>query len=60
MVDVAPNHFAYAGAGASTDFSKFVPFNSASYFHPFCWITDYDNQTNVEDVSCYVLYSVLY
>lgn len=50
MVDIAPNHFGYAGAGASTVFSGFNPFSSASYFHPFCWITNYNNQTNVEDV----------
>ncbi|KAL0633036.1 hypothetical protein Q9L58_008099 [Maublancomyces gigas] len=49
MLDVAPNHFAHAGHGATTDFSRFVPFDSASYFHPFCWIRDYTNQTEVEE-----------
>lgn len=50
MVDVAPNHFAWSGTAASVDYSEFVPFNSADYFHSFCFISDYSNQDNVEDV----------
>ncbi|KZT66206.1 glycoside hydrolase family 13 protein [Daedalea quercina L-15889] len=63
MVDVVVNHMAApllypsnASAGASNssasppavDYSAFTPFNNASSFHPFCWITDYANQTDVE------------
>ncbi|CAK7228807.1 hypothetical protein SBRCBS47491_007032 [Sporothrix bragantina] len=49
MVDVVANHMGYDGAGTSVDYSVFTPFNSASYFHSYCEITNYDNQTNVED-----------
>ena len=31
------------------DYSVFNPFSSSSYFHPYCLISNYDNQTNVED-----------
>ncbi|KAB5522819.1 glycoside hydrolase family 13 protein [Coniochaeta sp. 2T2.1] len=47
MLDVVTNHFAYRGCGNCVDYSIFKPFNSASYFHPFCLI-DYNNQTSVE------------
>lgn len=39
----------YAGAGTSVDYSVFDPFDSSSYFHSYCLISNYDNQTNVED-----------
>ncbi|KAK2795310.1 hypothetical protein FQN51_000495 [Onygenales sp. PD_10] len=48
MVDVVANHMGYAGPGASVDYSKFVPFNSASYFHSPCSI-NYDDQSSVEN-----------
>ena len=54
MVDVVPNHYAWGGLASSVDYSTYVPFNSASYFHKYCPITqnDYDNnQTAVENVS---------
>jgi alpha-amylase len=31
------------------DYSVFNPFNSQDYFHSFCLIENYDNQTQVED-----------
>ena len=46
MVDVVVNHF--ASNGSPTSFSSFNPFNEESDFHPMCFITDYSNQTNVE------------
>ncbi|KAF4153940.1 hypothetical protein CNMCM6069_000132 [Aspergillus lentulus] len=49
MVDVVANHMGYDGAGNSVDYSVFTPFGSLSYFHPYCLISDYSNQTNVED-----------
>ncbi|KAL3459520.1 glycoside hydrolase superfamily [Aspergillus heterothallicus] len=52
MLDVVPNHMGYPGPGASTDFSGFTPFNSASYFHSYCAINDYDDQWQVEN--CYL------
>ena len=33
---------------ATLDFSKLVPFSNSSDFHPYCFISDYNNQTNVE------------
>ncbi|KAL3473155.1 glycoside hydrolase superfamily [Aspergillus californicus] len=52
MLDVVANHMAYNGAAASTDYSTFTPFNTASYFHSPCFITDYTNQAQVEN--CYL------
>lgn len=46
MVDVVVNHM--GGTSVPPDYSQFAPFNQESDFHPFCWITDYNNQTNVE------------
>lgn len=31
------------------DYSVFKPFSSSSYFHSYCLISNYDNQSNVED-----------
>jgi glycosidase len=48
MVDVVINHVA---ATSNSDFqtsSSYGPFSVQDDFHPFCWITDYSNQTNVE------------
>ncbi|KAL4816036.1 glycoside hydrolase superfamily [Aspergillus spinulosporus] len=49
MLDVVANHMAYSGPGGSTDFSIFTPFNSASYFHSYCAINNYDDQWQVEN-----------
>lgn len=49
MVDVVANHMGYNGAGNSVNYGVFTPFDSATYFHPYCLITDYNNQTAVED-----------
>ncbi|KAJ5226572.1 uncharacterized protein N7469_006578 [Penicillium citrinum] len=49
MVDVVANHMGYNGAGNTVDYSIFKPFDSSSYFHSYCLITDYNNQDNVED-----------
>lgn len=46
MVDVVVNHF--GPVNPSTSYGSFNPFNQASYFHPYCLITDYNNQTDVE------------
>jgi alpha-amylase len=39
----------YDGAGNTVDYSVFDPFDSSSYFHSYCLISNYENQTNVED-----------
>ncbi|KAJ5189681.1 Alpha-amylase [Penicillium cf. griseofulvum] len=49
MVDVVANHMGYDGAGADVDFSKFNSFNDAKYFHPYCPITDYNNDTMAQN-----------
>jgi len=46
MVDVVVNHLASKDSPPS--FSVFNPFNDESDFHPRCLITDYNNQTQVE------------
>lgn len=48
MVDLVMNNFAYAGPGEDTVFSDFVPFNSAEYFHKFCYITDWSEEENFQ------------
>lgn len=57
MVDVVVNHMAYycgpaldgsCGPGNTVDYSSFTPFNSQSYFHPFCEI-NYNNKTSILD-----------
>lgn len=47
MLDVVTNHMAFKGCGTCVDYSQFIPFNSASYYHPFC-LVDYNNETSVE------------
>ncbi|KAI1326275.1 alpha-amylase [Xylariaceae sp. FL0255] len=42
MVDVVTNHFGWNGAPSTVDYSDFVPFNTASDFHPYCAI-DYSD-----------------
>lgn len=45
-----PNHFGHPGT--DVDFRKFAaPFDTADAFHDFCWITDYNDQNMVENVS---------
>jgi len=49
MVDVVVNHNGYNGDGLSTDYSVYNPFNKEEYYHSYCEILNYNNQTNVED-----------
>lgn len=46
MVDVVVNHF--VSKNSSPSYSSFNPFNQQSDYHPECFITDYNNQTDVE------------
>ncbi|KAF2672970.1 alpha-amylase [Microthyrium microscopicum] len=48
MVDIVVNHFAWPGPANEVVYSKFATFDSASFFHPYCIVSDYDNQTMVE------------
>jgi alpha-amylase len=36
MVDIVVNHFGWAGDPANVEYDKFTPFNSESYYHPYC------------------------
>ncbi|ODM22588.1 Acid alpha-amylase [Aspergillus cristatus] len=49
MVDVVANHMGYDGAGNTVDYSVFDAFDSSSYFHSYCLISNYNDQTDVED-----------
>ena len=46
MVDVVVNHL--VSATNPPDYSKFAPFSDQSQFHVECFISNYDNQTEVE------------
>jgi alpha-amylase len=47
MVDIVVNHFG-PPVNSSTPYASFRPFNKPTHFHPYCIITDYNNQTDVE------------
>ncbi|KAF8532746.1 glycoside hydrolase superfamily [Gautieria morchelliformis] len=49
LLDVVINHM--AASALPTPFSAYTPFNQPAEFHPFCFITDYNNQTDVEQCS---------
>ncbi|KAL8720074.1 MAG: hypothetical protein Q9225_003009 [Loekoesia sp. 1 TL-2023] len=62
MIDVVVNHYGWAGKSTTVDYQKFLPFNDAKYFHPYCPITQGDylsNQTAVEKVSTTIDYCIL-
>lgn len=44
---LVPNHMGYVGPGSSVNYGTLTPFNSASYYHPYCTI-NYSNQNSVE------------
>lgn len=46
MIDVVVNHLVYPSNPPT--FSDFNPFNTESDFHAECFISDYNNQTDVE------------
>ncbi|KAI6658435.1 Acid alpha-amylase-like [Oopsacas minuta] len=46
MLDVVANHM--GNQGNINDFSYFVPFNKAEYYHKYCIINNWANQTEVE------------
>ncbi|KAG4027862.1 hypothetical protein MFRU_026g00440 [Monilinia fructicola] len=48
MVDVVANHMGSDNTAETVDYSIMNPFNDSKYFHSVCFITDYNNQTNVE------------
>lgn len=52
MMDIIVNHVAATTTPPSLTYDQFQPFNAAADFHPFCFIQDYQNQTQVEQ--CWV------
>lgn len=48
MVDVVINHFGSDEPYPNITFSSYYPFNSTSYFHPYC-VEQFDNITSIED-----------
>ena len=48
MVDIVVNHNGWIGAENTVDYSSFHPFDEQSYYHSYCPITDYNNQTQKE------------
>lgn len=46
MVDVVVNHM--AADAVPPNYSALQPFDEVNDFHPFCFISDYNNQTDVE------------
>ena len=50
MVDVPVNDMGLLGTDTAVDFAAYNPFNDQKYFHPFCNITDFSNQTNYQQV----------
>jgi alpha-amylase len=40
MVDVVINHVAWPGNYTNVDYTNYVPFNNAEYYHPYCPIAE--------------------
>ena len=53
MLDMTTNQMAYPDQPPNVEYTAFDVFNQVSYFHPYCPITDYDNATQAQTVSCY-------
>jgi alpha-amylase len=50
MVDIVVNHFGWDGNASTVDYSRFVPFNSSSFFHSYCTISQEDYTSRDENV----------
>ena len=50
MIDLVTNHMGYIGDANTVNYGSMNPFNQQSQFHPVCWISNYGNQTEVEQV----------
>ncbi|KAM0181094.1 hypothetical protein ACHAPF_001836 [Botrytis cinerea] len=46
MVDIVVNHM---GSPPTVDYSRYVPFNDSSYYHPQSFVTNYENQQETEE-----------
>lgn len=48
MLDVVGNHMGNQNYGDWSNFAKFYPFNQGYHYHPYCLITDFNDQHQVE------------
>lgn len=55
MVDVVANHNGWTGDSKSVDYSQYNPFNSEEYYHKPCEISNYEDQTQIEQ--CWLITS---
>ncbi|CAD6439711.1 96b7a583-6d79-4ef9-9080-e154c19829f5 [Sclerotinia trifoliorum] len=46
MIDVVVNHM---GSPPTVEYSRYVPFNDSSYYHPKSFITNYDNEKECQE-----------
>ncbi|KAA8572840.1 hypothetical protein MFRU_003g00580 [Monilinia fructicola] len=46
MIDVVVNHM---GSPPTVEYSRYVPFNDSSYYHPKSFVKNYDNQQDCEE-----------
>lgn len=51
MMDIIVNHVAATTTPPALTYDQFQPWNAATDFHPFCFIQNYQNQTDVEQCS---------
>ncbi|PNP43547.1 hypothetical protein TGAMA5MH_04519 [Trichoderma gamsii] len=52
MVDIVTNHMGYLGCGTCVQYNTFNPFNSQSYYHPFCLI-DFNSSNMTQIQNCW-------
>ncbi|KAL8684243.1 MAG: hypothetical protein Q9224_006495, partial [Gallowayella concinna] len=48
MVDIVTNHFGLSGSATAVNYSSMNPFDRQSDFHPLCFVSDYNEQSEVE------------
>ncbi len=46
------NHMGNQNNGEWNNFAKFYPFNHQEHYHPYCMITDFNNQNQVRLCAC--------
>lgn len=49
MLDIIVNHFAWDRDLGPVDYTKFRPFHRKEFYHPWCPILDWSNQTQAEN-----------
>ena len=49
MLDIVVNHNGWPGSAASVSYSRLSPFNDTRFYHSYCPIANYNNQSEVEN-----------